>query len=67
MHEIGHNLGLSHSGDDSGVKQWEYKDQSGIMGHSYKEENSPRMCFNGAKRYEAYLVDPFASLLETSN
>jgi len=49
VHEIGHNLGLLHSGE-GGVA---YGDQSGLMGYSYAQSNSPRMCFNGAKH--AYL------------
>jgi len=45
MHEIGHNLGLSHSDPD-------YDDQSCIMGYTYDEENGPKMCFNGAKSWQ---------------
>ena len=45
MHEVGHNLGLAHSDKD-------YGDTSCMMGYSYKEEDGPKMCFNGAKSWE---------------
>jgi hypothetical protein len=47
MHEIGHNLGFQHSSQGSD----EYGDESGVMGYSYKIDDGPRMCFNGAKSY----------------
>jgi len=53
VHEIGHNLGLSHSGKD-GVS---YGDKSGIMGYSYKLDNGPMQCFNPAKTYQLGWVD----------
>lgn len=67
MHEIGHNLRLSHAGDDSNTAQAEYQDQSGIMGFSYIGDNTPRMCFNGVKRYvrttwEGHLVIHMAAM-----
>ncbi len=49
MHEIGHNLGLLHSGK-RGVNQ--YADQSGMMGYSYSDVDGPTMCFNAAKSYQ---------------
>lgn len=45
MHELGHNLGLSHSG--AGTNQ--YADQSGMMGFSYSQDDGPIMCFNAPK------------------
>jgi hypothetical protein len=45
MHEIGHNLGLSHSGEGTST----YADQSGMMGFSYSQDDGPAMCFNAAK------------------
>jgi len=48
MHEIGHNLGLHHSGEGTA----EYADQSGMMGYSYSSDEGPEMCFNAAKNYQ---------------
>ncbi|VEU37472.1 unnamed protein product [Pseudo-nitzschia multistriata] len=48
VHEVGHNLGLAHSGKDTDV----YGDQSGMMGFSYKDDDFPLMCFNPAKSYQ---------------
>ncbi|KAG7353359.1 gametolysin peptidase M11 [Nitzschia inconspicua] len=42
VHEVGHNLGLPHSGRGGN----EYGDQSGMMGLSYGLNDGPRMCFN---------------------
>jgi hypothetical protein len=49
MHEVGHNLGLLHSGKKGGV---EYADTSGMMGYSYNYDDIPAMCFNSAKSYQ---------------
>jgi len=49
MHEVGHNLGLAHSGVEG---QSEYADSSGLMGVSYGSDDTPLMCFNGAKTYQ---------------
>jgi len=48
VHEIGHNLGLAHSG----VYPDNYADKSGMMGYSFKADNGPLQCFNPAKSYE---------------
>ncbi len=45
MHEIGHNLGMAHSGEGDNA----YADQSGMMGYSYGNNEGPQMCFNAAK------------------
>ncbi len=45
MHELGHNLGMGHSGIGSN----EYADTSGMMGYSYSNDDGPVMCFNSAK------------------
>lgn len=48
MHEIGHNLDLSHSKWKDNI----YGDSSGLMGYSYSNNEGPRMCFNAAKNYQ---------------
>jgi hypothetical protein len=47
MHEVGHNLGLSHSGhlDD------EYGDQTGFMGYANGEDDE-LMCYNQQNNYQ---------------
>jgi len=45
VHEIAHNIGLKHSNEGGGL----YKDQSGMMGFSYRKIGRPSMCFNGHK------------------
>ncbi|KAL3796919.1 hypothetical protein ACHAW5_005399 [Stephanodiscus triporus] len=47
MHEIGHNLGFAHSNELG-----PYKDQTGMMGYSYSQDDGPVMCFNGAKSWQ---------------
>lgn len=48
VHEIGHNLGLAHSGKDGSA----YADKSGMMGYSYNLDDGPLQCFNPAKTYQ---------------
>ena len=43
MHEIGHNLGLAHSGEGGST----YGDTSGLMGAVFSDDRN--MCFNGPK------------------
>ena len=45
---MGHNLNLDHSGEGSN----DYGDQSGVMGFSYSNNDSPLMCFNAAKSWQ---------------
>jgi hypothetical protein len=47
MHEIGHNLGLGHSGETA-----TYDDQTGMMGYSYSQSDGPVMCFNAPKNQQ---------------
>jgi len=47
MHEIGHNLGLSHSNEGGNT----YGDTSGYMGKSKKGSSGPKRCFNAAKNW----------------
>eukprot|EP00535_Pseudo-nitzschia_heimii_P001497 CAMPEP_0197184478 /NCGR_PEP_ID=MMETSP1423-20130617/9973_1 /TAXON_ID=476441 /ORGANISM="Pseudo-nitzschia heimii, Strain UNC1101" /LENGTH=802 /DNA_ID=CAMNT_0042635295 /DNA_START=70 /DNA_END=2478 /DNA_ORIENTATION=- len=46
MHEVGHNLGLQHSGQD----HEEYGDSSGYMG--YSSAFDPVMCYNAVNNYQ---------------
>jgi len=45
FHEVGHNLGLKHSGNSVNA----YEDRSCLMGVSYSESFGKRMCFNAHK------------------
>ena len=45
--EIGHNIGLAHSGETA-----TYDDQTGMMGYSYESDDGPVMCFNAAKNWQ---------------
>uniref|UniRef100_A0A7S4AK27 Peptidase M11 gametolysin domain-containing protein n=1 Tax=Pseudo-nitzschia australis TaxID=44445 RepID=A0A7S4AK27_9STRA len=47
LHEVGHNLGLGHSGGG----KTHYDDTTGFMGESYNEDDT-HMCFNPAKNYQ---------------
>jgi len=58
MHEVGHNLGMGHSGkfvqvsnNDDDKKYVTYADRTGVMGFSYKQDDQ-RICFNPAKSYQ---------------
>jgi len=56
LHEIGHNIGLAHSGEGGST----YGDTSGLMGAVFSDDRS--MCFNGPKNaqlgwYDDRLVD----------
>jgi len=53
MHEVGHSIGLHHSGENTGTDSaQEYGDQTGYMGFSYKSDDAPIMCFNPAKSFD---------------
>ncbi len=45
--QLGHNLNYGHSN-----KNGTYKDQTGMMGYSYSNDDGPIMCFNGAKSWQ---------------
>ena len=48
QHEFGHNLNFAHSGEGEDA----YADKTGYMGYSYREEDTPKMCFNAAKSWQ---------------
>jgi len=48
MHQIGHNIGLS----PSRKSPWMTYEYSGLMGASYNENDTPKMCFNGANSWQ---------------
>jgi hypothetical protein len=53
QHEVGHNMGLTHSADNTDANV-EYGDRTGMMGISYFIDDGPsraKMCFNPAKSY----------------
>jgi len=53
MHEVGHNLGLHHSGEYHGSDtNQEYGDKTDLMGFSYRSDDTPAMCFNPAKSWQ---------------
>ncbi len=53
LHEVGHTIGLHHSGEYEGSDSvQEYGDQTDLMGYSYKSDDTPRMCFNPAKNWQ---------------
>ncbi len=49
LHEVGHNLNFGHASEGS----QEYGDQSGMMGFSYSQNDTPVMCFNAAKSWQS--------------
>jgi Gametolysin peptidase M11 len=51
MHEIGHTVGLLHSGK-SDTEKWEYSDTTGYMGYSILSSNTPHKCFNGYNHWQ---------------
>merc|ERR1712151_1245996 len=48
MHELGHNIGLSHSGNE----MYEYGDESCFMGLSSDGMDGPKICFDSVKSWE---------------
>jgi Gametolysin peptidase M11 len=48
MHEMGHNLGLRHSGKGSALP---YADNTGYMGISNPKAYGPRKCYNAAQHW----------------
>jgi len=68
MHEVGHNLGMSHSGAGTDP----YADKSDYMGYSGSNSDTPLQCFNGAKSfqlgwYKDRVVDIYPSSKGTFN
>ncbi len=48
MHEVGHNIGLDHSGQ---ANEGEYADTTGMMGSAAADDDK-RMCYNPQKNYQ---------------
>merc|ERR1712228_1043655 len=48
VHELGHNLGLTHSGFEGRT----YADHSCLMGNPSFGDDGPAVCFNGPKSWE---------------
>ncbi|GKZ01258.1 hypothetical protein MPSEU_001076800 [Mayamaea pseudoterrestris] len=48
MHELGHTLGLLHSGEDDN----KYGDQTGYMGYGSMSDTTPQKCFNGFQSWQ---------------
>jgi len=49
IHEVGHNLGLKHSDENTNIVGAD--DQTGYMGASYNSLTGPNMCFNPVNSY----------------
>ena len=53
MHEVGHSIGLDHSGEYEGDHYTQiYGDQTDMMGFSFRADDLPAMCFNPAKNWQ---------------
>ena len=48
MHEIGHNLGVGHSGE---AVEGPYEDRTCVMGVSFRPMDSPQECYNGWRHW----------------
>jgi len=60
MHEIGHNMGLGHSGKEDNP----YGDKSSMMGSSYENDDGPNMCFSAAHNYQLRWYDQQATWID---
>eukprot|EP00536_Pseudo-nitzschia_multiseries_P003495 jgi/Psemu1/7912/gm1.7912_g len=52
MHEVGHNLGLNHAGENMNGIFAQYEDETGMMGYSGRRKDGPLKCFNPAKSWQ---------------
>jgi hypothetical protein len=48
MHEVGHNLGVGHSGEGP---EGDYEDRTCVMGVSFLAKEGPQECFNGCRHW----------------
>lgn len=68
MHEVGHSIGLHHSGEYEGSDPTkEYGDQTDMMGFSYRSDDTPEMCFNPAKNWQLGWYEPKTVELNPNN
>ena len=67
MHEVGHNLGLGHSGEFGASKYREYGDSTGIMGTSPALDDMKK-CYNTQKNYQlGWYADKVATINSIDN
>jgi len=63
MHEVGHNVGLAHSGQNGD----EYGDQTGAMAYGFSQDDGPLVCFNSAKTYQLGWYTDYVTSIDPLN
>jgi hypothetical protein len=61
MHEIGHNLGMAHSG---GLNGSTYTDHTCLMGNPLYSDDVGKMCFNPAKNWYVNWYDDYKTTVD---